>query len=69
MSSIPSQVSGARGFTHVLVTYFSTFGVPDEASGDVGPEFNDKETAVAVPHLSSTYQPSLSIRAEVAIKT
>ena len=72
---VVASLSGAHGFTRALVTYFSTFGVPDELSTDGGPEFSAKETAVLLERwgirhrLSSAYHPSSNGRAEVAVKS
>ena len=71
---IVASVSGAHGFCRALLSYFSTFGVPEELSTDGGPEFTASETAVllgrwGVRHrLSSAYHPQSNGRAEVAVK-
>ena len=71
---IVASVSGAHGFCRALLSYFSTFGVPEELSTDGGPEFTARETAVllgrwGVRHrLSSAYHPQSNGRAEVAVK-
>ena len=62
-SHIVASLSGARGFCRALLSYFSTFGVPEELSTDGGPEFTAQETTVflerwGVRHrLSSAYHP------------
>ena len=67
--------SGAAGLGRALISYFATYGVPEELSTDGGPEFAAKATAAllhrwGVHHRqSSAYHPRSNGRAEVAVKS
>ena len=70
-----TTVTDANALVHLLRSYFATFGVPEEISSDVGPEFTAFVTQVFmgkwdIKHrVSSAYFPQSNGRTEVADKT
>ena len=69
------EAAGARGLCRTLRVIFATFGVPEEATSDGGPEFTADETEAFlkrwdVTHrLSAPYNSEGNGRAEVGVKS
>lgn len=72
---VTASRSGSQGLVNTLLSYFATFGIPEELSTDGGPEFTAKSTKSllerwGVRHRqSSAYHPQSNGRAEVAVKS
>lgn len=70
-----TNLAGATGLIRHLRSFFATFAVPEEISGDGGPEFSASCTEAFMRHwgiqhrLSSAHFPQSNGRAEVAVKT